>query len=328
MTSGTSSGHAEHPQREPDDHGVDGRDRDRAAHVVHQRLPGGRAGQVGPAAGCSGAEEAGQPGPDPVTVLEQEERDEQHEHQAGQDLQEDLAAGHHGARDQRLVLLEVLQRPVGQALDARVPDVERRPGQRRLQRGHGVPELVDQVRVVRRGPGHGQGARPGQDGHRDAAACTRWRPGRAAEPPEPGQQGLQQRGEQQRGHARQHHQAQHAGHPERQVDDDADEQQPPRPARGPLQPAGAPRAARLGRLVRRVHRRSAASAAVPRSARARPPAPLARPRPRCARPPRPAPFAGPQPRRARWWRPRRGSRCGPGFPACPAPAGRPPRLPA
>jgi hypothetical protein len=63
-------------------------------------------------------EEAGQPGPDPVTVLQQEERDEQHQDQPGQDLEEDPAPAQHRAGHGRLVLLEEGQHPVGQLLKA------------------------------------------------------------------------------------------------------------------------------------------------------------------------------------------------------------------
>ena len=174
-----------------------------------------------------------------VAVLEQEERDEQHEHQAGQDLQEDLAAGQHRARHQRLVLLEVAQHPVGQALRCRA--CRRWNGGPASHVCSSVPvcaQLVDQGRVVGRGPGHGQRARAGQHGHREQQRAPGGGQGGQPEPAQPGLQRLQQRGEQQRRHARQHHQAQHAGHPEGQVDDDADEQQPPRPARRALQPAG------------------------------------------------------------------------------------------
>ena len=142
------------------------------------------------------------------------------------------------------MLLEIGQPPVGQALDAAVPDVERRAGQPGLQLVPGVRQLADQGRVVGGGPGRGQRARAGQHGHREQHGAPRGGQRGQAGPAQPGLHRLQQRGEQQRGHARQHDQLEHAGHPEGQVERDADEQQPPAPARGALQPAGHLRARR------------------------------------------------------------------------------------
>jgi hypothetical protein len=156
--------HAHHPQGDADDHGVDGRHRDGAPHVVGERLPRRRAGSPGTLPAL-GAQEAGQPGPDPVTVLEQEEGDEQHEDQPGQDLQEDPSPAQHRAGHRRLMLLEKGQYPVGQLLQARLPEVERRPRQPSLQVMKRVPEFPGEGLVVGRRLGGRQRGRPGE--HRD-----------------------------------------------------------------------------------------------------------------------------------------------------------------
>ncbi len=118
--------------------------------------------------------------------------------------------------------------------------MEGRAGQPPLQVVRGVTDVVDQRRVVVGRLGDRQGGRPGQHRQRGEHRAPGRRECGQASPPQPVRQRQEQRGEQQRRHARQYHQAQDAGHPERRVQQDAEDQQAPRPARGPLQPAGYP----------------------------------------------------------------------------------------
>ena len=223
----------------PDHHRVDGGHRHGAAHVVHHGQPGGVPGPVHAFRGL-GPQRADQPGPDPLPVLDQEEHDEEHQHQAAEELGGDLAAGDHGALDEGFVLAEVAGNVVQGVLDVAALDVEGRAGEPRLHLRGGVPGLIDQGGVI--------GADPVGDQQDDAAEYQgrdqQRAPGRgqAGQPgsAQPGRQRLQQGGEQERRGARHDHDVQHADHAGDQVEGGGEQQQPPRPGGPGLQPARHP----------------------------------------------------------------------------------------
>jgi hypothetical protein len=151
-----------------------------------------------------------------------------------------LPPGQHGALDERFVLAQVAGNVVQEPLDAVALEMERRPGQKRLDLGDGVPGLGEQARIIR--------ADPGRDQHDQAVEYDRddeqGYPGRGERrqpgPAQSGCQRLQQGGEQQRHDARHHHDGQQAEHARHQVNGGGENEQPPGPSGAGLQPARHP----------------------------------------------------------------------------------------
>ncbi len=121
---------------------------------------------------------------------------------------------------------------VGELLEPGAVQVERRAGQGPLNLVRGPLHLGDEGRVVGADPVGGQRHRAGdQDDRHQQGEPGRGEGGHAG-PAQPRRQRLQQRGEQQRGDERQHDKAQLHGHPEGAVDEDGDQDEPPRPGGG------------------------------------------------------------------------------------------------
>ena len=223
---------------------MDGRDDGGAPDVADQRLPGRVAGLERPLA-RGRAQPADQPGPDLAAVLEQEERDERGQDQAGEHLDEVPASGDDRAGDHRLVLGQVVEQLAGELVEPDPPEPERRPGQVGLHLVDGPPDLGRQLRVVRLDPVGDQRPRAGQHGDRGQQGAPGRGQGRQADPLQERLQRLEQGGQQQRGDQRQDDQTERIGDLERQVDDGRHEQQPPRPGRGvPSRPGTAASARR------------------------------------------------------------------------------------
>ncbi len=147
--------------------------------------------------------------------------------------------------------------------------MQRRAGQPILDLAGSVPDLRHQALVLGLDPDRDQGDRPGEHDDRAEQGAPRGRQHRQARAVQARGDRLQQRGQQQRGRARDHHHRQPARHAVGQVKRDADEQQPPGPASGDLEPVrhdrpGRPRGGGRG-LIRRIRASRAVDRAIDRA---------------------------------------------------------------
>ncbi len=223
--------HVEEVDAEADEDGVDQRDDHRAAHIGGQRPPGARAGPGHTRAGGRG-HQLQRPLPDAPAVVEQEERREGGEQDAGERLDHDRDA----LESRRGYLVGVgadrLAQALGDLVDLLVGDVEGAVQQPVAQFVDAVLDLVGEVvDVLHDLPGD----EPADQAHHHEAQDRRQGGGRPPGHPVPAQPGhgrLQQRRDQQRGHERQHHQLYGADdahqHPQRA----REHQQPPPRLRG------------------------------------------------------------------------------------------------